>query len=112
MGRRKNQDNEIDEREDITVTLTLDDDRELECAIITIFEAGGRDYIALLPLDDVEAEEGEVYPYRYSEENGQPELENIQDDDEYEIVSDAFDEFLDTQEYDQLVSEEDLEELE
>ena len=58
MGRRKNQDNEIDEREDITVTLTLDDDRELECAIITIFEAGGRDYIALLPLDDVEAEEG------------------------------------------------------
>ena len=112
MGRRKNQDNEIDEREDITVTLTLDDDRELECAIITIFEAGGRDYIALLPLDDVEAEEGEVYLYRYSEKDGQPELENIQDDDEYEIVSDAFDEFLDTQEYDQLVSEEDLEELE
>ena len=60
----------------------------------------------------MEAEEGEVYLYRYSEENGQPELENIQDDDEYEIVSDAFDEFLDTQEYDQLVSEEDLEELE
>ena len=60
MGRKKNQDNEADEREDITVTLTLDDDRELECAIITIFEAGGRDYIALLPLDDVEAEEGEV----------------------------------------------------
>ncbi len=44
MGRKKNQDNEADEREDITVTLTLDDDRELECAIITIFEAGGRDY--------------------------------------------------------------------
>ena len=105
MGRRKNQDNEIDEREDITVTLTLDDDRELECAIITIFEAGGRDYIALLPLDDVEAEEGEVYLYRYSEENGQPELENIQDDDEYEIVSDAFDELLDDQEYDELVGE-------
>lgn len=112
MGHKKIQDNEVDEREDITVTLTLDDERELECAIITIFEAGGRDYIALLPLDDVEAEEGEVYLYRYSEEGGQPELENIQDDEEYEIASDAFDEFLDTQEYDQIVSEEDLEDLE
>ena len=47
-----------------------------------------------------------------SEEGGQPELENIQDDEEYEIASDAFDEFLDTQEYDQIVSEEDLEDLE
>lgn len=112
MGHKKNHEEEIDEREDITVTLTLDDDREVECAVITIFEAGGRDYIALLPLDDVEAEEGEVYLYRYTEADGQPELQNIQDDDEYEIASDAFDEFLDTQEYDQLVSEEDLEDLE
>ncbi len=30
------------------------------------------------------------------------------DDDEYEIVADAFDEMLDDQEYDELVSEEDL----
>ena len=33
---------------------------------------------------------------------------NIVDDDEYEIVADAFDEMLDDQEYDELVSEEDL----
>ena len=34
--------------------------------------------------------------------------ESIVDDDEYEIVADAFDEMLDDQEYDELVSEEDL----
>ena len=99
------------EREEMTVTLTLDDDTELECAVLTIFEAAGRDYIALLPLDGAEDEEGEVYLYRYSEVDGQPELDNIQDDDEYEAAADAFDEFLDGQEYDELVSEEDLDDL-
>ena len=53
--------------------------------------------------------DGEVYLYRYSEdENGQPNLENIEDDDEYEIVADAFDELLDEQEYDELVGEDEL----
>lgn len=109
----KNIDNSVDEREEeMTVTLTLEDDREIECAVLTIFEAAGKDYIALLPLDDVEADEGEVYLYRYSEVDGQPELENIESDEEYEIVADAFDEFLDEQEYDELVGEDELDELE
>ena len=57
---------------------------------MTIFTAGERDYIALLPMEGAEAEEGEVYLYRYSEsEDGQPNLENIEDDDEYEIVADS-----------------------
>ncbi|MFQ8840035.1 MAG: DUF1292 domain-containing protein [Clostridium fessum] len=78
----------------------------MECVVLTIFPAGGKDYIALLPMDDIEAEDGEVYLYRYSEdENGQPNCENIEDDDEYEIVADAFDELLDEQEYDELVGE-------
>ena len=34
--------------------------------------------------------------------------ENIEDDDEYEIVADAFDELLDEQEYDELVGEDEL----
>ena len=41
-------------------------------------------------------------------QNGQPNLENIEDDDEYEIVADAFDELLDEQEYDELVGEDEL----
>lgn len=93
-----------EEQEEMTVTLTLDDDTEVECVVLTIFEAGEKDYIALLPVNGQEAEEGEVFLYRYSEdEAGQPNLENIEDDDEYEIVADAFDELLDEQEYDELV---------
>ena len=111
MAKNQNVDPNEEEREEMTVTLTLDDDTELECAVLTIFEAAGRDYIALLPLDGAEGEEGEVYLYRYSEVDGQPELDNIQDDDEYEAAADAFDEFLDGQEYDELVSEEDLDDL-
>ena len=95
--------------EEMTVTLTLDDGKELDCVVLTIFPAGDKEYIALLPIEDEEAEDGEVYLYRYTEdEDGQPNLENIEDDDEYEIVADAFDELLDEQEYDELVGEDEL----
>ena len=49
--------------DEITVTLTLDNDEEIECAVLTVYEAGGRQYIfALLPLDENgESEEGDVY---------------------------------------------------
>lgn len=104
----KNVKEEVDQ-EEVTVTLTLDDGSQLECVVLTIFDAGEREYIALLPMDGQEAEEGEVYLYRYSEDaNGNPNLENIEDDEEYDIVADAFDELLDEQEYDVLVGEEDL----
>ena len=29
-----------------TITLTLDNDETIECSILTIYEAGGREYIA------------------------------------------------------------------
>ena len=96
--------------EEMTVTLTLDDGTELECVVLTIFEAGEKEYIALLPLDGREAEDGEVYLYRYVEDiNGNPDLESIDSDEEYEIVADAFDELLDSAEYDELVSEDEVE---
>ena len=51
-----------------TVTLTLDDDTEVKCAVLTIFPAPNqKEYIALLPLDENgENEDGEVYLYRLS----------------------------------------------
>ena len=99
-----------EEAEETTVTLTLDDDTTLECIVINIFQAGDKEYIALLPMEGEAAEDGEVYLYRYSEdEDGQPNLENIEDDEEFEIVSDAFDEMLDSAEFDELVSGDELE---
>lgn len=94
----------------MTVTLTLDDDSTIECGIIGIFDADNREYIALLPLDENGTNsDGEVYLYRYQKDAaGNPQLENIDSDEEYEIASDAFDELLDSMEYDELVSEENL----
>ena len=93
-----------------TVTLTLDDGTVQECAVLTIFPVDDKQYIALLPLDENgQNEDGEVYLYRYSKDAaGQPKLENIESDEEYEIASDAFDELLDSMEYDELVSEDEL----
>lgn len=91
-----------------TVTLSLDDDSQCECAIIRIFEAGNNKYIALLPLEGEASENGEVYLYRYIESEGnEPTLENIETDEEYSIVAEAFDEELDAMEYEELYSEED-----
>ena len=92
--------------EEVTVTLTLDDDTELECAVLTIYEVDGKEYIALLPLDEAgDNEEGEVYIYRYKEVDGEPTLENIESDDEYEAAADAFDEWLDEQDFEDMVEE-------
>lgn len=91
-----------------TVTLTLDDDTEVVCAVLNIFPApNGNEYIALLPLDENgENQDGEVYLYRYSEsDNGQPSLANIEEDEEYEIAADAFDELLDTMQFDEMDQE-------
>ena len=97
------------EQEEVTVTLTLDDGSQLECVVLTIFDAGEREYIALLPMESAETEEGEVYLYRYTEDaDGNPNLENIEDDEEYDMVADAFDELLDEQEYDELVGEDEF----
>ncbi len=90
--------------ENLTVTLTLDNDEVLECAVLTIFSAGDKQYIALLPLDDAQdTEEGDVFIYRFEEdEDGEPTLDNIEDDDEYELAADAFDEWLDEQDFEEL----------
>ena len=104
MGANKN--NEADE--EMTVELELEDGTNVTCTIVTILEVEKKDYIALLPLNENgENEDGEVWFYRYSENpddpNEEPELGYIDDDDEYEKVADAFDEFLDNAEFDELV---------
>ena len=91
------------EEDVITVTLTLDNDEVVECAVLTTYEADGNEYIALLPMDEaVEEATGDVYLYRYREVDGEPTLENIDDDEEYEIAADAFDEWMDEQEFEEL----------
>lgn len=91
-----------------SVTLSLDDGTEVECAVIRTFPAGDKNYIALLPIADIDEDESEVYLYRYSiNSDNEPVLENIESDEEYEIVSDTFDEELDAMEYEELYAQED-----
>lgn len=99
------------DKEEMTVELELDDGSKVTCAVVTILTVSGKDYIALLPLNENgENTEGEVWFYRYSENpkdpNEEPVLGYIEDDEEYEAVADAFDEFLDNAEFDELVGDE------
>ena len=50
-----------------------------------VFEVEGKEYIALLPM-----EQEEVYLYQYKEEGEEISLEVIEDDEEFEKVSSAF----------------------
>ena len=98
------------EAEEMTLTLDLDDGTTVECAVITILTVESNDYIVVLPLDEEgNNTDGEVWFYRYSENpddpNEEPELGYIDDDDEYEMVADAFDEYLDNCEFDEIVED-------
>lgn len=68
-----------------TITLTMEDDTEVECAILTVFPVDAKEYIALLPLDENgQNESGEVYLYTFARtESGDPMLSNIESDEEY-----------------------------
>ncbi|MFA5577228.1 MAG: DUF1292 domain-containing protein [Tissierellaceae bacterium] len=75
-----------DLNEDIII-LTLDDDTELECLILGVFEVEDEEYIALQPIDDED-----VLLYRYNEINDEDfELTPIENQEEFDIVSEAFD---------------------
>lgn len=77
--------------------LTLDDDTILKTYVLGIFEVEDKEYIALLPENDEK-----VLLYEYIEdEEGSVELKVIEEDEEFETVSEA---------YNELFSEEDEEE--
>lgn len=94
-------------QEEMTVELELDEGI-VTCSVVTIFSVGEKDYIALLPLSESrDNEDGSVWIYGYSENpedpNEEPELRYIENDEEYEQASDAFDEYLDSCEFDEML---------
>lgn len=84
-----------------TLVITLDDDSEVECNVIGIFEVDDKEYIALLPI-----EEETVLIYQYQETKDSVELTSIEDDDEFKAVTDAFFELYNEDDDFQLTSEE------
>lgn len=92
----------MNENESLTVTLTLENNEELKCAVLNIFEADEKEYIALLPLDENgDNTDGQIYLYRFIDngEEEEPGLENIEEDEEFDRVSAIFNEWLDTQDF-------------
>ncbi len=66
--------------EDI-LTLEFDDGVEEECGILGVFDALGKEYIALNPLGTED-----VYLYGYKEYDEDYELIDIEDEEEFEKV--------------------------
>jgi len=75
------------------ITLTMEDDSELQCATLGTFQAGDYEYIVLQPVMEAE---GEVLVFRYAEDaDGEPLLEEVDSEEEYQTVSHAFEDFVD-----------------
>lgn len=92
--------------EQTTVDISLDDGKEVTCAIMVVITVNSKDYIVLLPLDEHgQNNDGNVWIYEFimKDKDSEPELGYISDDDEYMAVSEAFDEYLDDVEFDELV---------
>ena len=73
--------------QEAVITLEFDDGVELECEIMGVYEYAGKEYIALIPLDDSD----DVYIYGYKEV-GEDEFElvDIDDDELFEAVVGEF----------------------
>jgi uncharacterized protein YrzB (UPF0473 family) len=88
------------------ITLTLEDDSELDCAVIAVFDVEGYteyQYAALLPVDQIDSEDGELFLYRYRElSDDEVDVQNIEDDAEFEAVSERFDAILDEEEFNEI----------
>lgn len=77
------------------MTLSLEDGTEIECAIIGIFPVDEKEYIALIQVEDLDSEDGEVMLYGFEElEDGEPNLIAIESDEEYNKVAKVFDELM------------------
>ena len=96
----------IENDEQMTVDIELDDNKTVTCAIIIVLTVNSKDYIVLLPLDkNGQNNDGNVWFYEFivNGDDSEPELGYISDDAEYEAVAEAFNLYLDDVEFDELI---------
>lgn len=90
----------FDEDSDFTATITVtdEDNNEIEAEIIAAVEIEelGREFVALMPTDTPDdMEENEALILEYSEdEEGEPVFAPLEDEELFEVVSGAFDQFF------------------
>lgn len=79
------------------MSIELDDGTNVECFVLGVFGVEEKEYIALVP----EGQE-EVLLYEYTEDGEEIELLNIEDDSEFEMVSEVFETlFMDEEDYEE-----------
>ncbi len=76
------------------IYLTFEDDVEVECEVLGIFEVEDKEYIALLPGD-----EDEVLLYEFKESEEDFELIPIEDEKELELVAESYFDLFEDEEY-------------
>ena len=79
---------------------------KLLCDIVAAFPCRDKTYMALIPTDA--DEDADVFLYRYEgdlEDEDSLKLIDIEDDDEFEAASDAFDEYLDELEFNEMIGD-------
>ena len=89
--------NEISLDNDFTLTLTFEDNTEIECAVVAIFPVKDKNYIALIPLKEQPGfDPEEVFLYRYATFGSKDsiQLSAIETDLEYNEAADAFDDLV------------------
>ncbi len=104
MAENKNIDNENEELDQ--VTLFLEDGSEMLCDVIAYFPFDGKKYVAMLPVDDPDSD---FLIYGYEEKGDDIELIDIEDDDEFDAVTEEFSQLLDEQEFADVFEDEDSE---
>ena len=93
MAEKNGYDPAMDDEEVEFITLEFDDGEEVECEIMGIFDAEGKEYIALIPDDGSD----DVYIYGYKEVG----------EDEYDLVDISDEEFvIAVAEFERIVAEE------
>ena len=73
-----------------TMTVTTDDDVDVVCRVIQIFQAKEQKYIVLLPEG---SEEGWLFRF-FQDKGDNPRLENIEDSREYEFAAAVFENLM------------------
>ena len=78
--------------ETITITLEFDNDEKVEAEPLFIFDVNGKDYIALIPVDE---EADDVFLFVYNElDNDEFEFLDIESDEEFDLVAKEFERII------------------
>ena len=88
------------EHDDEIIVLTDEEGNEHEFSIVQVITVDDKDYAILLPIED--GEEGEeAIIMRIDEEDGEDVLVEIESEEEFDRVADAWEEMLDDEEFEE-----------